>query len=98
MENTRKKIILSRFDEQDHQRLSENMESPVQSVLDQLAPHFPDPEKSIQSSLYQLGEDISCIKSNLEKKRPKVTIADLNQKLDLILQLLMKEVSTHPPL
>ena len=98
MDNTRKKMILSRFEEQDHQGLSNNMDSPVQSVLDQLAPHFPDPEKSIQSSLFQLGEDISCIKNNLEKKRPKVTIAELNEKLDLILQLLVKEVSTQPPL
>ena len=43
-------------------------------------------EKSIQSSLHQMGQDISDIKRNIDKKKPKVTLSDLNAKLDTILQ------------
>ena len=46
---------------------------------------IPD-EKSIQASLDQLGQDISEIKRNTDKKKPKVTLSDLNAKLDIILQ------------
>ena len=55
---------------------------------------FPDTDqKSIQTSLNQLGEDISHIKTSLEKKKPKITLVDLNDKLDIILQYL-KQCST----
>ena len=43
-------------------------------------------EKSIQSSLHQMGQDISDIKRKIDKKKPKVTLSDLNAKLDTILQ------------
>ena len=48
--------------------------------------HSQSDQKSIQTSLDEIGQDISHIKSNLEKKKPKVTLGDLNAKLDIILQ------------
>ena len=60
----------------------------IQSSLDQLAPHFPIPENALQTSLTQMGEDIYHIKESLDRKRPKVTLSDINEKLDLILHIL----------
>ena len=42
--------------------------------------------ESIQSSLDQLGNDITVIKSQLEKKKTKVTLVEINNKLDQVLQ------------
>ena len=42
--------------------------------------------ESIQSSLDQLGNDITSIKSQLEKKKAKVSLTQINNKLDQILQ------------
>jgi len=47
-------------------------------------------EQTIQSSLVQLGSDISHIKTQLQKKRAKVTLVDVSMKLDQILNYLMK--------
>ena len=58
-------------------------EESMQHLLDQFE---KNEEKSIQTSLDQMGQDISTIKTNLEKKKPKVTLSDLNAKLDIILQ------------
>ena len=60
----------------------------IQSSLDQLGPHFPIPENALQTSLTQMGEDIYHIKESLDRKRPKVTLSDINEKLDLILHIL----------
>ena len=57
----------------------------IQSSLDQLGPHFPIPENALQTSLTQMGEDV---KESLDRKRPKVTLSDINEKLDLILHIL----------
>ena len=56
----------------------------MQGLLNQ----FETDESKIQHSLDQLGQDISVIKTNLEKKKPKISLSDLNKKLDLILQYL----------
>ena len=58
-------------------------EEGMRSILSQF--EIPD-EKSIQASLDQLGQDICEIKKNTDKKKPKVTLSDLNAKLDIILQ------------
>ena len=58
-------------------------EEGMRSILSQF--EIPD-EKSIQASLDQLGQDISEIKKNIDKKKPKVTLSDLNAKLDTLLQ------------
>ena len=47
-------------------------------------------QQSIQTSLDQLGSDISLIKSQIVKKKSKMTLVDLNDKLDLIVQFLAK--------
>ena len=44
----------------------------------------------IENVLEQLEQDVASIKSNLEKKRPKVTISTLNEKVDQILLILKK--------
>ena len=58
-------------------------EEGMRGILSQF--EIPD-EKSIQASLDQLGQDICEIKKNTDKKKPKVTLSDLNAKLDIILQ------------
>ena len=45
--------------------------------------------ESIQSSLDQLGNDITVIKSQLEKKKTKVTLVEINNKLDQVLQYIV---------
>ena len=58
-------------------------EEGMRDILSQF--EIPD-EKSIQASLDQLGQDICEIKKNTDKKKPKVTLSDLNAKLDILLQ------------
>ena len=50
-------------------------EEGMRGILSQF--EIPD-EKSIQASLDQLGQDICEIKKNTDKKKPKVTLSDLN--------------------
>ena len=45
-------------------------------------------QHSIQTSLDQLGSDISLIKTQLVKKKPKTTLGDVSDKVDQILQYL----------
>ena len=45
--------------------------------------------ESIQSSLDQLGNDITVNKSQLEKKKTKVTLVEINNKLDQVLQYIV---------
>ena len=42
--------------------------------------------KSVQSLLDQLEQNVTSIKTNLEKKKPKVSLADLSAKIDIILE------------
>ena len=52
----------------------------MQGLLDQFE------TKSIQTSLNQLEQDVTPIKTSLEKKKPKVSLADLSAKIDIILE------------
>ena len=74
-------------------------EEAMQDLIYQLANPPPPPpppfsddgyqqQHSIQTSLDQLGNDISLIKTQLVKKKPKTTLADVNDKVDQILQYL----------
>ena len=54
-----------------------------------------DISSEIKHSLDQMGQDIEQIKTNLEKKKPKVTLGDINDKLDQIL-LLLGSVRYYP--
>ena len=51
---------------------------------------FKVSDNSIRTSLVQIGHDISDIKEKIDKKKkkPPVTLADVNAKLDIILQYL----------
>ena len=73
-------------------------EEAMQDLVYQLANPPPPPpppfsddgyqQQQIQTSLDQLGNDISLIKTQLVKKKPKTTLADVNDKVDQILQYL----------
>ena len=56
----------------------------MQDILNQ----FEVSDNTIQTSLNQIGHDISDIKEKIVKKKSKATLADINSKLDLILQYL----------
>ena len=45
-------------------------------------------EEDIKKSLVQLGHDVNDIKWTLEKKKPKITLLQLNEKLDFIIEIL----------
>lgn len=38
--------------------------------------------------LEKLDQNVTCIKSSLEKKKPKITLCQLNEKMDTILEIL----------
>ena len=66
----------------------------MQSFLD----HFPMQEtysapgvpNKIENALEQLEQDVTCIKTSLEKKRSRATISQLNDKVDQILLILKR--------
>ena len=58
----------------------------MQGLLDQFE------TKSIQTSLNQLEQDVTTIKTSLEKKKPKISLADLNAKIDIILEYIGRSV------
>ena len=58
----------------------------MQGLLDQFE------TKSIQTSLNQLEQDVTTIKTSLEKKKPKISLADLSAKIDIILDYIGRSV------
>ena len=58
----------------------------MQGLLDQFE------TKSIQTSLNQLEQDVTTIKTSLEKKKPKISLADLSAKIDIILEHIGRSV------
>lgn len=54
---------------------------------------YPEPvyQPDVHSSLTQIGHDMATIREHLMKKPRKLTMSDLNDKLDIILKILMKE-------
>ena len=72
--------ITKQLDEEGKRRLAE---VGMQDILSQFE---VSSDNSIQISLNQIGHDISDIKERIDKKKPKVTLADINAKLDIILQ------------
>ena len=44
--------------------------------------------ESIKNTLEQLEQDVTSIKTSLEKKKPKVTLGEVNDKVDMILEIL----------
>ena len=45
-------------------------------------------QESIKNTLEQLEQDVTSIKTSLEKKKPKVTLTEVNDKVDMILEIL----------
>ena len=75
-------------------RSDETIGKDMQSFLDQFpiqetytSPSLPS---KIEDVLGQLEQDVTSIKANLEKKRSKVTISQLSDKVDQILLILKK--------
>ena len=87
--NKRKRMAdILNEDDADIRAFSQTGDSSTKCIQSSLDPHFPIPENALQTSLTQMGEDIYHIKESLDRKRPKVTLSDINEKLDLILHIL----------
>ena len=57
--------------------------------MQDISSQFELSDNSIRTSLVQIGHDISDIKEKIDRKKPQVTpLADVNAKLDIILQYL----------
>ena len=48
----------------------------------------PAKQYKIENVLEQLEQDVSCIKTSLEKKKQKVSLIQVNDKLDMIFDIL----------
>ena len=66
----------------------------MQDFLDQFptTSYSKNKEKTLERTLEQLEQDVTCIKSSLEKKRPKVTLSEVNDKVDMILEMVCLEI------
>ena len=63
----------------------------IQSFLDQMPlPEYDDNEtcKIEKTRLEKLEQDVNSIRTNLEKKKSKVTLSQVNEKVDMILTIL----------
>ena len=56
---------------------------------------FPDSESNIGEQIARLENDICAIRSSLEKKVKKITISQLNTKLDYIINALTQRGITY---
>ena len=67
-------------------------ETPEMQEMQDMLTQFPiqdsAEQKTIQTSLEQLEQDVTSIKSTLEQKKPKVTLVQLNNKLDVVIEIL----------
>ena len=81
-----------RSDEKIREEIREDMERSFDQFLDPAQETYITPSLpcKIEDVLGQLEQDVTSIKANLEKKRPKVTISQLNDKVDQILLILKK--------
>ena len=64
----------------------QKMNDEMTEFLDQ----FPDEPKDMQQTLAQLETDVTAIHSLLTKKTKKVTLVQINQKIDVILKTLLQ--------
>ena len=62
----------------------------MKDFLDQfpLSSYSTNNEKTLESKLEHIEQNVTCIKSSLEKKRSKVTLREVNDKVDLVIELL----------
>ena len=64
----------------------QKMNDEMTEFLDQ----FPEKSKDMQQTLAQLETDVTAIHSLLTKKTKKVTLVQINQKIDVILKTLLQ--------
>ena len=69
----------------------QKMNDEMTEFLDQ----FPEKPKDMQKTLTQLETDVTAIHSLLMKKTKKVTLVQINQKLDVILKTLLQNGLTY---
>ena len=69
-------------------RAEEAMGQEMVEMLDQYLPDVSSRIKEkIEESLQNLEYEVACIKQNLEVKKPKVTLRQVNEKLDKLLEM-----------
>ena len=69
-------------------RAEEAMGQEMVEILDQYLPDVSSRIKEkIEESLQNLEYEVACIKQNLEVKKPKVTLRQVNEKLDKLLEM-----------
>ena len=88
LENTGEELLhfLDQFPVQDTTVVVESSTSAVAPTPD--SPIMMSQQKRIESALEQLEQNVTCIKSSLEKKKPKITLYELNEKIETILEIL----------
>ena len=47
-------------------------------------------QKNLQQSLQQIEQDVTTIKSSIAQKKPKITLHQINEKLDIVISILNK--------
>ena len=77
--------ILTDKRETPYEQLSNNTEPMMEYTQTILTPSTP-----VQRSLANIEEQMATIRSKLDKKSPKITTAQLSQKLDRIINMLRK--------
>ena len=60
----------------------------LQNILNSFSPVKNDDPKSLQNTLDQIEQDVTTIMSSIAQKKPKVTLHQLNTKLDFIISIL----------
>ena len=93
-----KKILNPSFDAEPTKsnymnRIGEEMENILTASTQQQ--QYTTSNDEIKNSLPQLGNDVTDIKSTLEKKKPKVTLFEIDEKLNYIIQILQNEQQTN---
>ena len=63
--------------------------------MTQFLEQFPEESKDMQQTLAQLETNVTAIHSLLMKKTKKVTLAQINQKIDVILKTLLQNGLTY---
>ena len=69
--------------------------SKMNEEMTQFLDQFPEEPKDMQQTLTQLETNVTAIHSLLMKKTKKVTLVQINQKIDVILKTLLQNVLTY---
>ena len=69
--------------------------SKMNEEMTEFLEQFPEEPKDMQQTLAQLETDVTAIHSLLMKKTKKVTLVQINQKIDVILKTLLQNGLTY---